>query len=155
MISKQISLTSIKQTEALASAVGKNLVGGECIEFVSDLGGGKTTFVRSLVSAAGSKDNVSSPTFTISKLYKTPSMAIYHYDFYRLSDPGLAAEELAESVEDKSGVVLVEWGQNVQDVLPAKRVIVKLSKSKSGPDVRLCSIECPSSLEYLFSGADL
>ena len=50
--------TSSEQTEQLAAKLGANLRGGEAIELVSDLGGGKTTFTRGLVRGSGSEDKV-------------------------------------------------------------------------------------------------
>jgi tRNA threonylcarbamoyladenosine biosynthesis protein TsaE len=47
----------------LAEQVGRRLRGGEVIELVSDLGGGKTTFVKGLAKGMGSNDAVSSPSW--------------------------------------------------------------------------------------------
>jgi tRNA threonylcarbamoyladenosine biosynthesis protein TsaE len=58
-----------EQTENIAHLIGARLRGGEVIELVSDLGGGKTTFTRGLADGAGSKDIVASPTFIVSKVY--------------------------------------------------------------------------------------
>ena len=55
---------SASDTEAYAEQIGNNLKGGEIIELISDLGGGKTTFVRGLARGMGSTDAVSSPSFT-------------------------------------------------------------------------------------------
>ncbi len=57
------------QTEAVGEKIGANLRGGETIELVSDVGGGKTTFVHGLARGFGSTDIVASPTFTISRQY--------------------------------------------------------------------------------------
>lgn len=67
----QVMTDSASATETLGEAMGKRLRGSEVIELVSDLGGGKTTFVRGLARGLGSTDKVSSPTFTISQVYKT------------------------------------------------------------------------------------
>jgi len=57
------------------------LRGGEVIELAGDIGGGKTTFVRGLARGAGSSDVVSSPTFTISKVYKVSKHPqLFHED---------------------------------------------------------------------------
>lgn len=116
------------QTEQLAERIGRQLRGGEVIELVSDLGGGKTTFVRGLVRGFGSADRVASPTFTISKLYQAGDRQIVHFDFYRLSEPGLMVHELAEYLDDPHSVVVVEWGDLVQSVLPANRLTIRLAR---------------------------
>jgi tRNA threonylcarbamoyladenosine biosynthesis protein TsaE len=58
----QTQSIDFEHTELLAERLGKKLKGGEVIELVSDLGGGKTTFVRGLARGMGSPDHVASPT---------------------------------------------------------------------------------------------
>ena len=99
-LTNSTSSDSAEATELLGERLGKSLRGGEVIELVSDLGGGKTTFVRGLARGAGSHDKVASPTFTISKTYVTDGYEIHHFDFYRLNDAGIVADELAEVVGD-------------------------------------------------------
>lgn len=123
--------------------LGRSLRGGEIIELRSDLGGGKTTFVRGLVRGAGSKGHVSSPTFTLNRVYQTKDFAIYHYDFYRLDDPGILADQLAESVSDDKAVSIIEWADIVKDVLPNERLTIKLEQTAANPDERLITIEYP------------
>jgi tRNA threonylcarbamoyladenosine biosynthesis protein TsaE len=114
----QINSTSSDETEALGRKLGARLRGGEVIELTSDLGGGKTTFVRGLAAGMGSKDHVSSPSFTISQVYNAGNLTLHHYDFYRLPEAGLMAPELAEVIADPQNVVVVEWAGVVEDVLP-------------------------------------
>lgn len=136
-----------EDTENVAEKIGRVLKGGEVIELRSDLGGGKTTFVRGLVRGLGSPDRVASPTFTISKVYKAPKHEVYHFDFYRLAEPGLMAEELAEATEDPSIIVVVEWADVVQHVLPDARLTVVLALTPEG-DRRL-HVSAPAELEYI------
>lgn len=110
----------------LAEQLGKRLKGGEVIELVSDLGGGKTSFVRGLAKGMGSKDMVASPSFTLSREYMAGDLRLYHFDFYRLSDPGLVANELAEVVSDPMAVVAVEWADIVEDILPTVKLTITL-----------------------------
>lgn len=146
----QTNSTSSAQTEGLAEALGSKLRGGEVIELVSDLGGGKTTFTRGLVRGTGSTDKVASPTFTLSREYNAPKFTIAHFDFYRLAEAGIVADELAEVVKDPQYVTVVEWGEIVEDVLPAKRLTVRLRQT--GDDNREMSFEYPSELAYLLEG---
>jgi tRNA threonylcarbamoyladenosine biosynthesis protein TsaE len=126
------SVTS-DETERLAEVLGATLKGGEVIELVSDLGGGKTTFVRGLARGIGSTDRVASPTFTISKVYGTSrDIEVHHFDFYRLAEPGIIADELAEVVGDPATVVVVEWADIVQDVLPPERLSIYIRQTPSG-----------------------
>ena len=132
--------------------MARNLRGGEVIELVSDLGGGKTTFTRGLARGAGSHDRVRSPTFTLSSEYKAPHFTITHFDFYRLGEAGIVGDELAEVVGDPQYVVVVEWGDIVHDVLPPRRLTLHLLQSKEGEEVRKLTFEYPTELEYLLEG---
>jgi len=146
MQEKISTLYSAKETETLAYSIGRKLHGGECIELVSDLGGGKTTFTRGLVRGIGSHDAVSSPTFTIGKQYKAGEVTCYHFDFYRLQDPGLVAEELAEALDDDKGVIVIEWAESVAHVLPDNRIIITFDRVADNSESRMCTVKYP--LEY-------
>lgn len=121
--------------------------GGEVIELVSDVGGGKTTFVRGLAKGMGSDDRVASPSFTLSREYQADKLRMYHFDFYRLSDPGIMANELAEVIDDPAAVVVVEWADIVEAVLPAKKLTIKIIST--GDTSRTFDFSCPKELSYL------
>lgn len=128
------------------------LRGGEVIELVSDLGGGKTTFVRGLMRGMGSPDKVSSPTFSLSKLYRAGKHEVYHFDFYRLSEPGIIAEELNEVIEDPQAIAVVEWADVVQHVLPEARLTIVIALQPDGN--RKLTFNYPESLGYLVEAAE-
>ena len=118
-----------------------------CLELVGDVGAGKTTFTRYLAQGLGIKSPITSPSFTISKHYfftpktspkshersadekcathpnttsvdKNCSFELIHYDFYRLDDPGLMAEDLAESLANPNAITVLEWADSVANILP-------------------------------------
>ena len=108
------------------------------IELVGDVGAGKTTFVRGLAEGLGVKEPVTSPSFTISKTYALPEGGrLVHYDFYRLPEPGLMADDLAENLADEKSVVVIEWGESVNDLLPKKHSRVEIKYSEEGREVNL------------------
>ena len=144
--------TSSAQTERLAESLGRRLRGGEVIELTSDLGGGKTTFTRGLVRGTGSTDRVGSPTFTLSREYTAPKFTVAHFDFYRLGEAGIMADELDELIGDPAYVVVVEWGDIVHDVLPAGRLTVRFTLT--GEEARRITMTYPPGLEYLMEGLD-
>lgn len=135
------------QTEQIAASIGARLRGGESIELDSDLGGGKTTFTRGLARGAGSKDIVSSPTFTISKVYDASKFQIHHFDFYRLPSAGLASHEFEDLLGDPKIVLVVEWGGVVDHVLPDGRVTIDIKRTSD--DGRELLIAYPENLGYL------
>jgi tRNA threonylcarbamoyladenosine biosynthesis protein TsaE len=134
---------------ALASQIGSRLKGGEVIELVSDLGGGKTAFVRGLVEGVGSEDRVSSPSFTLSNQYTGNGLTVYHFDFYRLDKPGILEQELEEILEDSQAVVVIEWAGIVNASLPDKRLTINIIPT--GEDERRIILEYTSTLSYLFA----
>lgn len=143
---------SVEETQLLGEIIGANLNGGEVFELVSDLGGGKTTFVGGLARGFGSLDPVASPSFTISYVYSRPDKkTLHHYDFYRLQEAGVIAHELAEVEGDSNVVVAVEWGEVVHELLPKDRITVKISATAE--DVRSFEFSFTKRHQYLFSGA--
>lgn len=99
------------------------------IELVGDVGVGKTTFTRGLAKGLGVSETVTSPSFTISKRYAFPGGNLIHYDFYRLEDPGLMAEDLADSLSEQNSIIVIEWGDSISDLLPdnCQKVSIRLT----------------------------
>lgn len=123
-----ISTTDSAETQAVAARLAKLLKGGEVIELVSDLGGGKTTFVQGLVAGLGYDGEVTSPTFVLSRIYKVgKSLELHHYDLYRLGISGVVGEELAEDVRDENTITVIEWANIVEDELPADRLRIEFA----------------------------
>jgi tRNA threonylcarbamoyladenosine biosynthesis protein TsaE len=149
----QILSTNSAETERLGRLLGRNLKGGEVIELRSDLGGGKTTFVRGLAAGAGSKINVTSPTFTLSRIYKAKKFDIHHFDFYRLDDPGILADQLAESVNSQA-VVVVEWADIVKDVLPDGYITIEFKPTANDPEERQISISYPETSREIITAME-
>lgn len=117
------------------------------IELISDIGGGKTTFVKGLAIGIHSRDIVSSPSFTLSNVYTGDNLTIHHYDFYRLHDAGIMKNELAESMQDEHVVTVVEWGNIVADVLPTNRLSIKITST--GEAARHFTFMASKELTYL------
>ena len=142
-----VTSTSVRKTKQLGEHLGKRCKGGEVIELISDLGGGKTTLVQGFAKGIGSTDHVASPTFTISRLYKGNGLEIHHFDFYRLQDAGLMEFELQDILGDPNSVVIIEWGDVVAHILPKERLTIRLTRV--GEEDRDLEITCPKSLTYL------
>jgi tRNA threonylcarbamoyladenosine biosynthesis protein TsaE len=146
---RKISIRSSSETETmkLAAGIGTKLRGGETIELSSDLGGGKTTFVKGLAEGAGSNELVTSPSFTLQNEYLAKSFTLHHLDFYRLKDPGIMKQMLEETLNQSGGVVVIEWAEIVEDILPA--ISLKLAIKTTSETTRQFEISLPSELNYL------
>lgn len=117
---------------ALARMIGERLKGGEVIELTGDVGSGKTTFTKGLALGLGVRDDVQSPSFTISRVYEARSgLTLAHYDFYRLPDAGIMSYDIAESTKDTKTITVVEWGETVGDVLPQDRSLISFRYGKT------------------------
>jgi tRNA threonylcarbamoyladenosine biosynthesis protein TsaE len=116
---------SVAETESIAAQVAATLQPNDLLALEGDLGAGKTQFVRGLVKALGGNPrDVSSPTFILLNVYKTPRFPIYHLDAYRVhSGEDFSAIGFAELLE-QNGVVVVEWPSRVKEILPPDRINV-------------------------------
>ncbi len=107
--------------------LGAQLRGGEVFELIGDVGAGKTTFTRGLAKGLGVSEQVQSPTFTISREYDgRDNLTLVHYDFYRLNEAGIMAQELAETVANRQNITVIEWSGVASDSLPRERVVLRI-----------------------------
>lgn len=114
----------IKFGEELAKSISVPSV----IELVGDVGTGKTTITKGIAKGLGVEDEVTSPSFMISKQYAFDGGKLVHYDFYRLAEPGIMSEDLLENINDEKTITVVEWADSVADLLPEghKKFEIKL-----------------------------
>jgi tRNA threonylcarbamoyladenosine biosynthesis protein TsaE len=127
----RITTSGPNESIKLGERLGQLLRGGEVIELASDLGGGKTTLVKGIARGLGLSEEIVSPTFTISRVYKLPKgQELYHFDFYRLQPEDITAEELAEVVGQPDKIVAIEWARQVGTKLPNDRLLIKLTASR-------------------------
>lgn len=141
-------INTADEMEMLGQQIGQRLRGGEIIELVGDVGAGKTTFTRGLAKGLEIYDNITSPSFTINCNYTGRNgLTLRHYDFYRLSDPGIMNLELSEAIVDPKAVIIIEWGDSIADVLPEQRLVININYlPERGREV---AIDCPEKLAYL------
>ncbi len=144
----QTESSSLEATLSVGVAIGHRLRGGEVIELLSDLGGGKTAFVRGLAKGMGSNEQVHSPSFTIANQYRATDLTLHHLDFYRLREAGIMKDELAELLNDSQSVIAVEWAGLIEAVLPAERLTVRITVT--GQSARELRFNYPETLSYLF-----
>ncbi len=118
-------VTSVDDMKMLGEQLGRAAKGGMVFELVGDVGAGKTTFTKGLAAGLGVDDDVQSPTFTISRVYQArDGLELAHYDFYRLTDPGILSLEISEAMHSPSTVTVIEWGGIIEGVLPSARLTI-------------------------------
>lgn len=96
--------------------------GAKVICLSGDLGAGKTAFTKEMAVELGVEETVTSPTFVIMKKYQTPNsqfQTLIHIDAYRLeSSAELEVLGWREMANNPKNLILIEWPENVQDILP-------------------------------------
>ena len=118
-----------EQTLRFATQYARSLKPGDVVLLEGEMGAGKTVFAKGVALGLGIGDDITSPTYAYMNDY---GGKLYHYDCYRLTC-GAQAEALGlTDYFYAGGVCLIEWGQNIADVLPenCKKVIInKLSEN--------------------------
>lgn len=129
--------------EAATLAFGARLAGaldslpGGCVFLQGDLGAGKTTLTRGVLTALGHRGAVKSPTYTLVEAYELGGRRVYHFDLYRLGHP----EELdymgIRDYFDGHSLCLVEWPSRGEGFLPAADIRATLQVQAGGRLVKL------------------
>lgn len=120
----EVITKSADETIALAKKFGEGLTRGDVVLLDGEMGAGKTVFAKGVALALGVTDEITSPTYAYMNDYDGK---FYHYDCYRLSS-GEDAEALGlTDYFYGDGVCLIEWSENIADVLPdgCKRVTIE------------------------------
>ena len=116
---------SREETIKFAEEYGKTLRGGDVLLLDGEMGAGKTVFTKGIALALGINAEITSPTYAYMNDYDGK---LYHYDCYRLSS-GEDAEALGlTEYFYGNGVCVVEWSENIADVLPDNCKRVKIEK---------------------------
>ena len=119
---------SVGETQAIAFDIASKVKDGGVVGLFGDLGAGKTTFAQGIAKKLGIKRRVISPSFLIVRAYELDdNRKFYHIDLYRLGSKGdLRSIGLREIVSEPRNIVLIEWAEKAQHVLPEKRIEVHM-----------------------------
>ena len=124
---KEIKFTtnSVEETHALGRKIGELAKEGFVVLLDGDLGAGKTTLTQGIAKSLGVENNVTSPTFTIQKIYDG-RMKLYHFDAYRLE--GLSQDlGFEEFIDGDDGLVVIEWGKFIPHLIPKEYLSISIS----------------------------
>jgi tRNA threonylcarbamoyladenosine biosynthesis protein TsaE len=122
----ELAAPTAEDTRAIGGALAELLRAGDVVTLTGELGAGKTTFVQGVANALDYSGAVASPTFTLVREYRTPSLRIVHADVYRLDRVQEVLDLGLQELLDEDGVLLVEWGDAVAEVLPGEPLVVEL-----------------------------
>ena len=106
-------------------------VNSKTILFYGDVGVGKTTLIKALVSELGG-GQVSSPTFSIVNEYAIKNGLVYHFDFYRINEIHEVYDIGIEDYLDSKQWIFIEWPEKIREILPLKSDISYIKLNKNG-----------------------
>ncbi|MDY4972422.1 MAG: tRNA (adenosine(37)-N6)-threonylcarbamoyltransferase complex ATPase subunit type 1 TsaE [Erysipelotrichaceae bacterium] len=120
----ELKISSLQETNDLGYKLGKLLQTKDVITLSGDLGAGKTTLTKAIGKALNIKKAISSPTFTILKIYHGDK-TLNHIDAYRLENGSqdLGFEELFDD-----GITIIEWPQFMSEYLPEERLEISIKR---------------------------
>lgn len=129
-----IVISDISQIDAAARRFLDETAGHSLIAFYAPMGAGKTTFTTAICRQLGiSGDAVSSPTFAIVNEYRTEAgESVFHFDFYRLAKSAEALDIGLYDYLDSGCLCLMEWPENVDELLPDDTLRVSIQVADDG-----------------------
>jgi tRNA threonylcarbamoyladenosine biosynthesis protein TsaE len=129
----EIISNSAAETRNIGRAIAKNVLPGDILCLVGQLGSGKTMLTKGIASGLRlNAEKVISPSFVLIREHWQGRLALYHFDLYRLNDP---EDILALGYEDYlygNGVSVIEWAERLEYLLPREFLKIELTfKDKS------------------------
>lgn len=128
--------------------IGENLTGGSVVALTGELGAGKTCLTQGIAKGLGIPEGyyITSPTFTLINEYPG-RISLYHMDVYRLSGSRDLEDMGYEEYFSGDGVVVIEWAEKVDDIIPVEAMFVKLEHINGNK--RKIRISCKSNISSI------
>ena len=139
-------------TLALGAALAAQVRPGRVLHLAGELGAGKTTLVRGLLRALGHSGKVKSPTYCLVELYSVSGLSLYHFDFYRFSDPTEWLKSGFREAFNPESLCIVEWPERAAGSLAPPDLSIRLEYSGSGRSA-LLETHSPAGEDWLASAS--
>ena len=142
----KIKTASAEETARVGARLAERLlqqgVSSAYVALFGEMGVGKTAFTFGFCSALGVK-GVRSPTYTVVNEYRSGSIPVYHFDFYRLEDEDDLASIGFEDYLKAEGICLSEWSENFRECIPenAVRVTITRTDGEDGREIEIIGEE--------------
>jgi tRNA threonylcarbamoyladenosine biosynthesis protein TsaE len=123
---RSFETSSEDETIELGQRLARELPRRAVVLLIGNLGAGKTTLAKGIVSGLGaaSPEEVSSPTFTL--IHEYGGASVFHIDLYRLDTAAQVATLGLDEIFERDAVVLIEWGERFPELLPKERIEIRL-----------------------------
>ncbi len=112
------------ETHQLGEQLGKHAQADMVFLLSGDLGAGKTTLTQGIAAGLSIQRPVTSPTFTIQKLYRDGRLELNHIDAYRLE--GLSQDLGFEEYMNDGGLTVIEWAQYAPQLIPEEYLLITI-----------------------------
>ncbi len=145
-----ITSTSVDDTLAIGNRLGTAVQPNDVIALTGPLGAGKTHLAKGIAAGLQVDDTrvVNSPTFVLINEY-AGRLHMYHVDAYRLAGSAELAALGFEDMCDAGGLVVVEWADKIQDLLPADSLSIELAVTGENSRQLLLTPGGPNSKQLL------
>jgi tRNA threonylcarbamoyladenosine biosynthesis protein TsaE len=131
----EIETDTADRTRDVGRAIARLLQPRDTVVLTGDLGAGKTTLVQGIGRGLGVQDHIASPTFALVREY-AGRLDVAHVDVYRLDRVQDVVDLALDELGGPERLLLIEWGDAVQDVLPEDRLRVQLTTDRADAETR-------------------
>jgi tRNA threonylcarbamoyladenosine biosynthesis protein TsaE len=121
-----------EDTRAVGQALAPSFRARDAVALTGELGAGKTTLTQGIARGLGIQDQIVSPTFTLIREYRGRDLDVAHVDVYRLNRVQDVMDLGLDELGDGEALLLVEWGDAVEALLPAEHLTIELVTAGSG-----------------------
>lgn len=110
------------------------------IAMQGEMGVGKTAFTSGFASYFGIV-GVKSPTYSIMNQHTAGGVKLYHFDMYRIMDEDDLYSIGYDDYAEGDGYKIIEWSENISDLIPTDAVIIKISRTPECEDKRIIEVK--------------
>jgi len=131
----ELRTETAEDTREVGEVIAPLLVPRDAVILTGELGAGKTTLVQGVARGLRIEEQVVSPTFMLVREYRG-RLDLAHVDVYRLDRIQDVVDLGLEELSDGEAVLLVEWGDSVEELLPADHLTIELTNATADAEAR-------------------